>query len=152
MWQLISKMTFPRCLFGHVALFCLQFWWSNEFYEIFKTPSTHYIQLLANSFNSPGMQMQRNPPRSSMHVPSFWQGFDSHSLMFISQRRPLNPGRQSHRYEPGMLTQVPPCSQGEPKREKNYHEQVHFLIGLVDKFFRTKKGQRWSQPKLILLG
>ena len=118
--------------------------------EVEKQKNLRYeiLQLLANSFNSPGMQMQRNPPRSSMHVPSFWQGFDSHSLMFISQRRPLNPGKQSHRYEPGMLTQVPPCSQGEPVREiekKNYHEQVHLLIGLADKFCRTKKGRRSQQ-------
>ena len=60
------------------------------------------------------MQIQRKPPRSSIHVPSFWQGFDSHSFIFISHRRPLNPGLQSHLYEPAVLTQIPSCSHGEP--------------------------------------
>ena len=66
--------------------------------------------------DSPGIQMHRNPPLSSIQVPWFWQGFVSHSLMLISHRRPLNPFGQSHRYDPGSLTQVPPCSQGDPNK------------------------------------
>ena len=67
-------------------------------------------------FCLPGIQMQRNPPLSSMQVPSFWQGLDSHSLMFSSQRRPLNPVLQSHLQEPAVFTQTPSCSQGEPSK------------------------------------
>ena len=67
-------------------------------------------------FCLPGIQMQRNPPLSSMQVPSFWQGLDSHSLIFSSQRRPLNPVLQSHLYDPAVFTQTPSCSQGEPSK------------------------------------
>ena len=34
--------------------------------------------------HSPGIQMHRKAPLSSRHVPSFWHGFESHSLMLIS--------------------------------------------------------------------
>ena len=36
---------------------------------------------------SPGIQMHRKAPLSSRHVPSFWHGFESHSLMLISHLR-----------------------------------------------------------------
>jgi hypothetical protein len=60
------------------------------------------------------MQMQRKPPRSSMHVPSFWHGFDSHSLMLISQRGPPKPLGQSQWKDPGVFTHTPSCSHGDP--------------------------------------
>ena len=75
-----------------------------------KTPGLAHLKKIL----LPGMHMHRYPPLSSMQVPSFWQGFDWHSLMLISQRRPLNPAGQSQRYDPSVLTQTPPCSHGDP--------------------------------------
>ena len=60
----------------------------------------------------PFIQRQVNRPRSSRHVPSFWHGFDAHSSMFVSHLSPVYPGTQSHTNDPGVLTHVPPCSQG----------------------------------------
>jgi len=70
------------------------------------------------------MQMHLKPPRSSMHVPSFIQGPLSHSLTLTSHLGPANPGSQSHRKEPGVLTQTPLCSQGDPEGEK----EIHWLV------------------------
>lgn len=78
----------------------------------------------------PGIQTQRYDPRSSRQVPSFWQGFESHSLMFTSQRAPVKPTAQSHRNEPGVFTQVPPCSQGEPL---SWHSSISFVQSVPSK-------------------
>lgn len=64
------------------------------------------------------MQTQRNPPLSSRHVPSFLQGFESHSLILISHRGPVNPLVQLQWNDPGVFTQVPSCSQGDPLSKK----------------------------------
>jgi hypothetical protein len=60
------------------------------------------------------MQTHLYDPMSSRQVPSFWHGFDSHSLKLISHRGPVNPAVQLQMNEPGVLTQIPPCSHGEP--------------------------------------
>lgn len=39
--------------------------------------------------------------------------------MFVSQRGPVNPCVQLHANEPGVLTQIPLCSQGEPRIMKS---------------------------------
>lgn len=67
--------------------------------------------------DKPGMQTQRKVPGSSRHEPSFWQGCDSHSLTLVSQRGPVKPCVQLQANEPGVLTQMPSCSQGEPVTE-----------------------------------
>ena len=67
-------------------------------------------------FYLPGMQTQRNVPGSSRHEPSFWQGCDSHSLTFVSHLGPVNPWVQLHLNEPGVFTQIPPCSHGDPTK------------------------------------
>ena len=82
--------------------------------------------------------MQRNPPRSSMHVPSFWHGFDSHSLIFTSHRRPLNPCLQSHLYDPAVLTQIPSCSHGEPSK-CNVKSVIETQIRKIYCYIRNKQ-------------
>lgn len=74
--------------------------------------------------NLPGMHTQRNPPLSSRQVPSFLQGFESHSLILISHRGPVNPLVQLQWNDPGVFTQVPSCSQGDPlrKKQKTYND------------------------------
>lgn len=62
----------------------------------------------------PGIQTHLKVPGSSRQLPSFWHGCDSHSLTFVSQRGPLKPCVQLHTKLPGVLTQMPLCSQGEP--------------------------------------
>jgi len=63
---------------------------------------------------SPGMQTQRKVPGSSKQEPSFWHGCDSHSFTFVSQRGPVKPCVQLQANEPGVLTQMPSCSHGDP--------------------------------------
>lgn len=69
----------------------------------------------------PGMQTQRKVPGSSRHEPSFWQGWDSHSFTFVSHLGPVNPWAQLQANEPGVFTQMPSCSHGDPRKdsEKN---------------------------------
>ena len=63
---------------------------------------------------SPGMQTQRKVPGSSRQEPSFWHGWDSHAFTFVSQRGHVKPCVQLHANEPGVLTQMPSCSHGDP--------------------------------------
>lgn len=62
----------------------------------------------------PGMQTQRKVPGSSRQLPWFWHGCDSHSFTFVSQRGPVKPCEQLQANEPGVFTQMPLCSHGEP--------------------------------------
>lgn len=73
----------------------------------------------------PGMHTQRNPPLSSRQVPSFLQGFESHSLILISHRGPVNPLVQLQWNDPGVFTQVPSCSQGDPLRKNEKHTMMY---------------------------
>ena len=66
--------------------------------------------------NLPGMQTHRNVPGSSRQEPSFWHGCDSHSLTFVSHLGPVKPCVQLHANEPGVFTQIPPCSHGDPRK------------------------------------
>jgi hypothetical protein len=63
------------------------------------------------------MHTQRNVPGSSKQLPSFWHGCDSHSLMFVSHLGPVKPWLQLQAKEPGIFTQMPLCSQGDPLRD-----------------------------------
>lgn len=74
------------------------------------------IILNQSAIYKPGMQTHRNVPGSSRQLPSFWQGWDSHSFMLVSHRGPVNPWLQLQANEPGMLTQIPLCSHGDPAR------------------------------------
>jgi hypothetical protein len=42
----------------------------------------------------------------SVHVPPFWQGLEAHSLIFVSQSIPENPGKQVQEKELNPSTQV----------------------------------------------
>lgn len=108
-------------------------------------------KLILNIYNSikknnniPGIQTQRNVPGSSKQLPSFWHGWLSHSLTFVSQRGPVKPCVQLQTNEPGVLTQTPLCSHGDPCSHSSMsteqsiplkpvaHEHVNEpLIGLV---------------------
>lgn len=55
-----------------------------------------------------GGQEQRNDPRVSLHVPTQLCKPTRHSLTFISQFVPLNPGKQLHAKDPAVLKQDMP--------------------------------------------
>lgn len=60
------------------------------------------------------MQTHLKVPGSSRQDPSFLQGWLSHSLTLVSHLGPVNPTEQLQAKEPGVLTHMPSCSQGEP--------------------------------------
>lgn len=62
----------------------------------------------------PGIQTHRKVPGSSKQEPSFWQGWDSHSFILVSHLGPVKPWEQLQAKLPGVLTQIPSCSQGNP--------------------------------------
>lgn len=64
------------------------------------------------------MQTHLKVPGSSKHEPSFLHGCDSHSLMLVSHLGPVNPWVQLQANEPGVFTQIPSCSHGEPAKKK----------------------------------
>lgn len=63
------------------------------------------------------MQTHRKVPGSSRQEPSFLQGWLSHSLTLVSQRGPVNPTEQLQAKDPGVFTQIPSCSHGDPVEE-----------------------------------
>lgn len=77
-----------------------------------------FAQVYSNLFevflHLPGMHTHRKVPGSSRQLPSFWHGWLSHSLIFVSHRGPVNPCEQLQANEPGVFTQIPLCSQGDP--------------------------------------
>lgn len=62
----------------------------------------------------PGMHTHLNVPGSSRQDPSFLHGCESHSFTLVSQRGPVNPCGQLQANDPGVLTQTPSCSHGDP--------------------------------------
>lgn len=64
------------------------------------------------------MQTHLKVPGSSKQEPSFLQGIESHSLIFISHLGPVKPWAHLQANEPGVLTHSPSCSQGEPKKQQ----------------------------------
>lgn len=81
----------------------------------------------------PGMQTQRNVPGSSRQLPSFWHGCDSHSLTLVSHRGPVKPWVQLQANEPGVLTQMPLCSHGEPAKWEGLRKIEVRIFNLVQK-------------------
>lgn len=90
------------------------------------------------------MQTHRNVPGSSKQEPSFLHGDESHSLMFVSQRGPVKPWVQLQANEPGVLTQVPSCSQGEPEISKNENSKLHNI------FYRRQIREKYNNLQNIL--
>lgn len=76
------------------------------------------------------MQTHRNVPGSSRQDPSFWQGCDSHSLTFVSQRGPVNPWVQLQAKLPGVLTQMPSCSHGDPAKIRKCKYFVIIIVNI----------------------
>lgn len=60
------------------------------------------------------MQTHLKVPGSSKQEPSFWHGWDSHSLTLVSHLGPVKPCVQLHAKLPGVFTHMPSCSHGEP--------------------------------------
>lgn len=92
---------------------------SKSFYEVIYFPrNTSFRSRTKEGVRLPGMQTQRKVPGSSRQEPSFWQGWDSHSFTFVSHLGPVNPCVQLQANEPGVFTQIPSCSQGDPGTNK----------------------------------
>jgi len=66
----------------------------------------------------PGMHTHRKVPGSSRQDPSFLQGCESHSFTLVSHRGPVKPCGQLQANDPGVLTQTPSCSHGDPVQRK----------------------------------
>lgn len=92
---------------------------SKSFYKVIYFPrNTSFRSRTKEGVHLPGMQTQRKVPGSSRQEPSFWQGWDSHSFTFVSHLGPVNPCVQLQANEPGVFTQIPSCSQGDPGTNK----------------------------------
>lgn len=86
------------------------------------------------SLYSPGMQTHRKVPGSSRQEPSFWHGWDSHSFTFVSHLGPVKPWVQLQAKEPGVLTQIPSCSHGEPGIENQFFFVINNSISSFENF------------------
>lgn len=78
-------------------------------------PLTQVIASKEEDENLPGIQTHRKVPGSSRQEPSFLQGWLSHSLTLVSHRGPVKPTEQLQANEPGVFTQIPSCSHGDPE-------------------------------------
>lgn len=78
------------------------------------------------------MQTHLNVPGSSRQDPSLWQGCDSHSFTFVSHLGPVNPWVQLQAKLPGVFTQMPSCSHGDPGN-KTLNNALHSYTKTMDK-------------------
>lgn len=114
------------------------------------------------------MQTHLKVPGSSKQLPSFWHGCDSHSFTFVSHLGPENPCEQLQTNDPGVFTQIPLCSHGDPCSHSSMsseqsaplypvaHEHVNDpFIGLVSQMasawhgFDVHASSRWHKSPVL---
>lgn len=129
---------------------------------------SYNLQIMKVTICLPGMQTHRNVPGSSRQLPSFWHGWLSHSLTLVSHRGPVNPWEQLQANDPGVLTQIPLCSHGDPCEHSSIssvqltplypavHEQVYDpLTGLVSQMasawqgFDVQASSKWHNKPVL---
>lgn len=125
---------------------------SNQFtrHHIFRISKifllTNVKRVFFFTWNSPGIQTHLNVPGSSRQDPSLWQGWDSHSLTFVSHLGPVNPWVQLQAKLPGVFTQMPSCSHGDPVEKRSQLCSVlRPLLHALNSYSKTMDEKCWSK-------